>query len=87
MRKILLAGALLVAAACYSPTAIDRVNHHIITRIKADTLVDQRNAWTLKSACIPSVANAPVVIGQDIPLVQGGVDSCPWANPTAKVHP
>lgn len=86
MRRILLS-LMLVVAACYSPTSIDQVNHHFIQRIKGDTLVDHRNAWTLKSSCIPSVANAPVKIGQDIPLVQNRQTSCPWVNPTAKVHP
>lgn len=91
MRKRLAGAVVAIAAivmvACVNPNTVDFVNHHIVTRIKADTLVDQRNAWTLQSKCIPTVASAPVYIGLDIPLVQGGQDSCPWKNPTATIHP
>jgi hypothetical protein len=85
--KLLALACVLVIFGCKGPSAIDYVNHHFITRIKADTLVDHRNAWTLKQDCIPGVANSAIKIGDDIPLVQNGQDSCPWKNPTALVHP
>lgn len=78
---------LLVVVACWSPKLVDPVNHHYIARIKGDTLVDHRNAWTLQAKCIPEVQRITYKVGDDIPLVQGGKDSCPWANPTALVHP
>lgn len=74
-RITLIVAAVLVAAAC-SQNITDNKIHHYVTRIKADTLVDQRNAW-----CQWSTVPKPVV-GQDV-----GDDACGWTNPTPLIHP
>lgn len=78
MRKIILVAlvAIVGATAACEQTVTDYRIHHFVTRIKADTVVDQRNAWC-------EWANNPKpALGSDV-----GDQSCGWTNPTPTVHP
>lgn len=78
MRKlilaVLIAGA-VVASGC-DKNITDYQVHHYVTRVKADTVVDQRNAW-----CTFTISPAPA-IGTDL-----SDEFCIWTNPSATVHP
>lgn len=68
--------AVVVFAGACAQNVTDYRVHHYLTRIKADTVVDQRNAWCLW----PN--NPKPAIGDDL------LDAaCKWTNPTATVHP
>lgn len=76
MRRLtLIVAAALLAAAC-ATNVTDYQVHHYVARVKADSVVDQRNAW-----CQWSTTPTPAV-GQDV-----ADTACAWTNPTKTVHP